>query len=398
MPIKNIVIQGYYGLANTGDEAILDCLLQSLGDDYPETNITVFSSDIKHTQRHHSINVVQSSLPNNLYDLILRSFGRNRRNFFKALSAFVKADVLLVGGGGLFHDAPHSNKYFLNRLYKILWAKRMGIRVAVLSVTIGPLHFEESKKRLREVFNRVDLITVREEQSKGILLDIGLSQPKIWVTGDVVFLLKPAGEQRVQEIIRDEKLALGDSPIIAICLCAYKSEHPGRIQAISAFCDYASSILGARIWFIPMQTSPQNDDRAEAKAVLGLVKNPNCIECIEGQYSPRDILGLIGKTQAVLAERLHGSIMAINANVPCFGIGYSPKVTWLFDKIGYSQYHMLLKDLTSSRLNTEFFELWKRRKQVRRELKAISMQLKFYAHENFRHFKECFAAEYVKNS
>lgn len=394
----NLSILGYYGSANTGDEAILDCLLQNLSSDFPEFRIAVFSSDVPYTEKHHNVLAVQSSLPNRFYDLMLRSAGRNRRNFYRTLSTFVKADVLLVGGGGLFHDTPRENRHFLNVLHKITWAKRLGIRVAVLSVTVGPLHFDESKRRLREALNGVDLITVREEQSKALLTETGLPHSEIFVTGDVVHLLQSANEKRVREIIKDERLETASFPVIGVSLCAYQSNLPGRIQSIAAFCDHASACYGAQIWFIPMQTSAHNDDRNEARAVLKLAKNPDAIKCIEGQYAPREILGLIGKTQAMLSERLHGSIMAINANVPCFGIGYSPKVTWLYEKIGRPEHHLPLKELSKDRLIAEFSKFWQTREQTKRELKTTSMRLKSAARENFYHLKERLATAYVPNS
>lgn len=394
----NLAILGYYGLANTGDEAILDCLLQNLSTDFPEFRVTVFSSDVPYTEKHHNISAVQSSLPNRFYDLMLRSIGRNRKNFYRTLSTFVNADVLLVGGGGLFHDTPQGNRHFLNVLHKIVWAKRLGIRVAVLSVTIGPLHFEESKRRLREVLSGVDLITVREDQSKAMLSEIGLSHPQTFVTGDVVHLLQPAAEERLREIIEDERLDTTSSPVIGVSLCTYQRNYPGRIQSIAAFCDHVISRYGAHVWFIPMQTSLLHDDRTEARAVLRYVRNPGAIKCIEGQYAPREILGLIGKTQAMLAERLHGSIMAINANVPCFGIGYSPKVTWLFDKIGQPEHHMPLKELSADRLIAEFSRFWQRREQTKRDLETTGIRLRSAARDNFHHLKKRLATEYVPNT
>lgn len=396
--IENLAILGYYGSANTGDEAILHCLLHVISKNFPNLNISVFSSDAIHTQKHHKVNAVQSSLPNRLFDMALRSLGRNRKNFYNTLSAFINADVLLVGGGGLFHDSPESNRHCLNMLQKISWAKRLGARVAVLGVTVGPLHLEQTKRRIREVFGQVDLITVREQQSKDLLSDIGLFHPKLFVTSDVVYLLESAGRQRILEIAENEGLNLNCSPKIAVCLCAYEKIRQERLRSIAFFCDYAISQLGAQIWFIPMQTSAEHDDRDEAKTVLSLMQNRDSARCINGEYSPREILGLIGETHAVLAERLHGSIMAINANVPCFGIGYSPKVTWLFDKIGYPQHHISSNDLSPNRLVAGFSRLWNKRERVRQDLKVISQGLKSAAMDNFHHFKRDLVTDYVKSA
>jgi polysaccharide pyruvyl transferase WcaK-like protein len=248
------------------------------------------------------------------------------------------------------------------------------------------------------VFGQVDLITVREEQSRNLLSEIGLFHPKLFVTDDVVYLLKPADRQRILEIAKIEELDYGFSPKIAVCLCSYEKTQPNRLRSIASFCDYAVSRFGAQIWFIPMQTSVEHDDREEAKAVLSLMQNRDSARCINGEYSPREILGLIGETHAVLAERLHGSIMAINANIPCFGIGYSPKVTWLFDKIGYPQHHILSKDLSPNRLVTDFSLFWEKRERVRHDLKAIGMRLKSAAMDNFHHFKRDLVTDYGKSA
>jgi polysaccharide pyruvyl transferase WcaK-like protein len=84
--------------------------------------------------------------------------------------------------------------------------------------------------------------------------------------------------------------------------------------------------------------------------------------------------------------------------VPCFGIGYSPKVTWLFDKIGQPGHHMPLKELSADRLIAGFSGFWKKREQTKRELETISMRLKSEARENFYHLKERLATEYVPNT
>ncbi|MBK8187796.1 MAG: polysaccharide pyruvyl transferase family protein [Cellvibrio sp.] len=52
---------------------------------------------------------------------------------------------------------------------------------------------------------------------------------------------------------------------------------------------------------------------------------------MEGRYSAKEVQGVIGRSNFVLAERLHGSIMAINTGVPLLSIAYMPKVNGVLE-------------------------------------------------------------------
>ena len=49
----NIVISGFYGLGNTGDEAILEAIIYNLRDGLENPDITVFSLSPEKTAREH---------------------------------------------------------------------------------------------------------------------------------------------------------------------------------------------------------------------------------------------------------------------------------------------------------------------------------------------------------
>ena len=102
----HIAILGYYGYANTGDEAILDCLVTGLKAMDIDFRITVFSGDPEHTAVTYGVEAKPNILPTSLKTWIVRSLGRNRHSFREAVKTFRKCDVVLVGGGGLFFDSP----------------------------------------------------------------------------------------------------------------------------------------------------------------------------------------------------------------------------------------------------------------------------------------------------
>ena len=109
-------IWGYYGYANTGDEAILSSMLGQLRRKQWDQNIIVFSGNPKHTHQSHSVKAVSSILTTRFTDHLIRLLGRGRVNYKICLKAFKGAELIIVGGGGLFFDHPDYNIYLLNLL------------------------------------------------------------------------------------------------------------------------------------------------------------------------------------------------------------------------------------------------------------------------------------------
>ena len=54
----NIVISGFYGLGNTGDEAILEAIIYNLRDELENPDITVFSLSPEKTASEHEVHSI----------------------------------------------------------------------------------------------------------------------------------------------------------------------------------------------------------------------------------------------------------------------------------------------------------------------------------------------------
>jgi polysaccharide pyruvyl transferase WcaK-like protein len=85
-PTPKILIAGYYGFGNAGDEAILESLVAGLRRDFSEAQITVFSGDPARTEGSHGVSAVPWLEPEAIQ------------------SAVQESDRVIIGGGGLFHD------------------------------------------------------------------------------------------------------------------------------------------------------------------------------------------------------------------------------------------------------------------------------------------------------
>ncbi|WP_347177939.1 polysaccharide pyruvyl transferase family protein [Sporosarcina thermotolerans] len=92
-----IVISGFYGLGNTGDEAILKAIVDNLRAELDNPDITVFSLSPDKTSKEHGV------------ESVYRGWRHENK---EKVAALRKADLLISGGGGLLQDT-YPTKFFI---------------------------------------------------------------------------------------------------------------------------------------------------------------------------------------------------------------------------------------------------------------------------------------------
>ncbi|MFZ5979891.1 MAG: polysaccharide pyruvyl transferase family protein [Candidatus Zixiibacteriota bacterium] len=378
-----ISILGYFGYANTGDEAILSCMLEQLRQLKLDAEYFVYSGNPGETRRQHKVEAVPNILPTSTKSYLIRALGRNRKNFFNTLKAFKRTTVFLVGGGGLFYDHPDSNFYLMELLTLIRKAAEAGKKVILFGVGFGPIHLDSTRAALKEIIDRVTMITVRDEPSRKLLAELGITRPEIHTTADFVYFLKPAPAERIDQIIKEERLEKTDRPVIGICLCGYHSDNQAWQDSLVRFCEFADTDLKACLWFIPMQTGGGFDDRAAARQITTRLKNTEYISHIEGQYTARETMGLMARADMILGERFHGVILALNNQTPVFGLSYKPKVERVFAEIGRNDWNIRFDQLSPEGLIRGFKKVWNARAELPGELQQAHAMLLEKSRQNF---------------
>ena len=371
-----IAIFGYYGFANTGDEAILGSMVGQLKTAFPERPLLVFSGNPEYTGRTHGVESRPAAVPADIKEFLSRMLGRARGMVCRSLAAFLGAKVLIVGGGGLFFDHPDYNIYLMRLLRKMNWAKRLGMRVAVIGVGVGPLYHEQSRDYLRKTLSRVDLITVREPESRQLLDELDVSGPPIHVTADLAFLLESATPEAARETLERNGFPLDDKPRIAVCLCGRHADRPDYRRSVIRFCRTAIERIDARIWFLPFQTGAGYDDRPGMRIIADELDQPERIHFFDGADDPAMMLAVVKEADLVLGERFHAAIFALVGNVPLIGISYFPKVERLFQEIGHPEWCINLEEISSESLVAIFDLVWDHREAIKRDMATAVVDMK----------------------
>ena len=96
---------------------------------------------------------------------------------------------------------------------------------------------------------------------------------------------------------------------------------------IAKACDSIAD-TGKEIIFIPMQFP---SDIAISKRVASMMKNKSYI--LMKKYTPAEILGIVGRVDAMVSMRLHTLIFAAVKNIPMVGIIYDPKIEYYLKEL-----------------------------------------------------------------
>ena len=137
-----VLVAGYYGYGNTGDESILAALLGDLGNLAPPVTLSVMSGNPGQTASQFGVRAVPWSDP------------------LATMDAVERAALVVIGGGGLFHDywgvAPDSMFTAQNwgiGLYSAL-ALFAAVRqkpIMLWVVGIGPLSSEAARTCVKSI-------------------------------------------------------------------------------------------------------------------------------------------------------------------------------------------------------------------------------------------------------
>lgn len=181
---KKIVISGWYGFGNIGDEAILQAMIDTFEKEYPNCNITVLSYNPEYTKRVQRVDAVyqipigKKSLLKNIISL----------RWIATLKAIKNCDIFIMGGGGFLSDwQPEVPKGWLKQM-KI--AKFFGKKTMLYGIGAGPFLTEKGEKETKYyIDNFVDEVTVRDKTSFQNLNNLKLKK-NICLTKDPVMDLK----------------------------------------------------------------------------------------------------------------------------------------------------------------------------------------------------------------
>lgn len=316
--MKTVVLSGYYGFDNAGDEALLWSIAGQLRRLKPDLRVIVLSANPARTRELYSLEAV------------------SRINPLAVLSALARADLLISGGGSLLQDVTSwwSILYYLGI---VLAARLLGTPVMYYAQGVGPIRRRWTRWLTRWVSDRVNLITLRDEDSRREMHQLGVTRPPVIVTADPVLGLPP--EQWAGGCARPEG-GPGESP--GIIQPEDKQDRPPRAGISLRRWGGAENLLPAvaqaadrlveRGWEVVFLPFHHPDDLAVSRQAAALMRQPSRVE--EEPLTARALLQRVGELDLLMGMRLHSLVFAAVNGVPLLGISYDPKVDAFLETLG----------------------------------------------------------------
>ena len=343
---SDVIISGYYGFGNSGDDSILYAIVHELKTLRPDIRIVALSNTPQKTAEIYGIESI------------------SRVNILNIIRHMRHTKLLISGGGSLIQNVT-SNKSLAYYLFIINLAIKLKKKVMLYANGIGPVSNEANSSTICRILNNVDLITLREPSSLEELKRFNVTKPVIEVTADPAFNLFPADDAEVNEILSRSGLP-ENSKYCVMAMRPWKSMPCDFSEQLALVSDYMKEKYDIETVFIKMQ--PTRDSKITNDISRLTTVNSYMVE---DDLSSAQALGIIKNAEFVIGMRLHTLIYAAKCEIPVIGIVYDPKITSIMDYMN-QHYRVPVENPNPATLCRYIDEIIKNRSSISSSLSDIS--------------------------
>ncbi len=352
-----ILILGGDADGNLGDRAILQAMCRELEAACPGVHLTVVSGQRARAERDYGA----------------KALARGPLGLLSLCAAAAQADLLLCGGGGLFHDD--------DSLVKMpYWALRLALlrpfcsRIVGYSLGVGPLDAASSRLFARMAFACMERVTVRDPGAQRTAQP--LVDGPVEVVPDPALLLSPAPPEEVEAWLRERRVPLDGTPLVGVAprrffpprrrLVPHKirwrvsrnlgGEGTRRLTTLYAeVLDRVVEDHAAYVLLLPTYAREHEGDIEVSRTILDQMKHRRGqVLVIE---DPALYRGVAARLELMICGRMHASIFAAAAGTPVVTLAYNPKFHGFLELIGLSDRIVEIESLVRDGSTAELHRL-----------------------------------------
>lgn len=317
---KKILISGYYGFDNFGDEAILGVLtkkLKSLG-----AEVRVLSSNPHKTAGLYKVCSTFSMCPGMVILRILES------------------DILVSGGGSLLQDVT-SLKSLIYYLLVINIALLFRKKVVIFAQGLGPINSKFGAYLTKNTLKKCALVSVRDRKSSLLL--------RLWgIEADLVS--DPLFGLELQKNTTQDK--------VGVQLRSFKTLNDNLLNKLALHIN--KEFLNKKIEIYSFQDSLDLEVCKKFEKILKEI-NPQIKSTLIFNQTSQEILDKISQLEYMIAMRFHANLIALKYGIKSLAVSYDVKVEKLAEEAeipclsmnadeNYDEAFKQLKNLDSNKL------------------------------------------------
>jgi polysaccharide pyruvyl transferase CsaB len=308
-----VLLGGWYGATNLGDEIVL-------------------STFIEWVREAHGIPSVISVNP----AYTKAAFGVNACSYHDlgdVAEAIADADLVVLGGGGLFQDYDRFDRASLARFpaYSVaqfaqyaLLARELRVPTAVLAQGVGPLRSADAREITAEIFSQVGVCSVRDAESARLVRDIGVER-SVPIAPDVGWSY--ALPERSADLAALH-LPLRGRRVLAVSVRDWPFESGWEDAFLTAFRHALPPGWGC-LW-IDFARLPSDDPLVVSGSEIAdrmiAALDDDRVHVVWRGMALREAASLLAGCDALLAMRYHGVILGHLAGLPVVSLDYDDKL------------------------------------------------------------------------
>jgi polysaccharide pyruvyl transferase CsaB len=323
---RHVVVAGWSGTANLGDELLLRALLHLL--ERHGRQAVVVSRNPARTAAVHGVTAIGLADP------------------MKMWSALRGADGLVLGPGGILQD--ETSAFSLPwHLARVAEARAAGVPVVGIGLGAGPLRRRSSPPLVRRALGSSNVrgVAVRDQASFDQLARCGVASSQLVCGADLALTLPPvtvpAGDH-IAVCLRPHDPTGHALPLQQLPAGALSAQ---RVRSLAAGLDEVATRTGRPLRFVALDA---DRDAVFHELVASHMSAP-VAHVVPGLD---DVLDELGSACLVVAMRFHAGIGAVLAGRPAVLVGYAPKVTALAGQMGLAGHLVTDDDAGHARLGT----------------------------------------------
>ncbi len=304
------------------------------------------------------------------------------------IDTMINADAIVdLSGDMLTEDYGFLVGY--SHFLPLLQAQALGRQVVICAQSVGP--FRRLAPLAKRIFSRAKLVTIRETLSTNLLAE--LAEPAISPvhTADLAFMLKPAPLIRIDTILTAENIPPHTRPRLGVSVSALLANKTNRnlgtsdqdkLAIFAEALDQVVDKLGVEVLLVPHVYGPRpsGDDRQVGQRMAAQMQHTPL--CLNGEYRPEEIKGIIASCDAFVGCRMHANIAALDNGIPVLAIGYSHKTRGILNDLGLSEWVIPVNDLEAQRLSASIIKLFAEATTYRQQLSTTLPEMKKRAQQN----------------
>ncbi|AIY77552.1 TPA: polysaccharide pyruvyl transferase CsaB [Bacillus tropicus] len=289
-----LVLSGYYGFYNVGDEAILQSIIKALHEEDPTLELVVLSNDPDYTRKMYGVEAV------NRWDI---------RAIYKEIK---RSNGLISGGGSLLQDKT-SIKSILYYTGIMRIARFLKKPYYIYAQGIGPITKRQNRLLVKWQVSKAEYISVRDEDSFLYLKEIGIKKD-IELVPDPVLACQPEGMK--SKWLQKHSI---QGKVIAVSVRYWDAKEDYMKKLADTLKKFKRD--GYHILFVPMHGP---FDQNASRDIINLMGEE--AHMLPYKLDIHEKISILSECSLLIGMRLHALILSAVANIPMVGISYDPKI------------------------------------------------------------------------